>query len=343
VTMQAPLRALLPAIHRRATGGNVWNRRMFAALHVKGVVLRDGLQLARGTWLIDSLVLHNAAPLLHDGVRAILVAHYLDVLDPSRRDSREAARERTLLPRFDAIVTTSDYARDALRAEGCARVVTVAPGLDERFRAPRLCTPHATVNILTIASLLPVKGLLEFVDVLESIDLDWTWTLAGDASLDPAYAAKLARRIARSRLRARMRVRPPLPPARLLALYDRANVFALPSRFETCSMVTREAMARGLAVAAYDVGGIGANLPRATRHCLAPAGDAHALAARLRVLIADACERERVARANAAAARAFPSWEEAAARLARVVRWGDRRPRLSATKKTGEGACPATG
>ncbi|HWS70588.1 MAG TPA: glycosyltransferase family 4 protein [Thermoanaerobaculia bacterium] len=310
------LRALLPAIHARPTGGNLYNRRILSLLRVKREVFRAGMTLAPGTWLIDSLVAREAAPLFVDGVRPILIAHYLHVLDPARRDSRDAARERKLLPRFAGVVTTSDYSRDMLHAEGVENAITIAPGLDDRYRAPVVAAPHTPARLLTVASLLPGKALLEFVDVLESLaDLSWTWDLAGDATLDPAYAARVARRIARSKIRERIRLRPPLPPARLVALYDRSDLFVLPTRFETCSMVTREAMARGLAVVAYDVGGVGANLPRASAPFLAPAGDEAQLAAQLRTGINDVRLRSRLGAANRLAAMRFSTWEESAERL----------------------------
>jgi glycosyltransferase involved in cell wall biosynthesis len=318
------LRALLPAIYARPTGGNIYNRRILSLLHAKRSVFREGMTLARGTWLIDSLVAREAAPLFGDGIRPILVAHYLHLLDPARRDSREAARERELLPRFAGVVTTSDYSRDALRAEGVANVITIAPGLDARYREPVAAArelvaaePRDRTHLLTIASLLPGKGLLELIAVLESLaDLDWTWDLAGDATLDPVYAARVAKRIARSSMLPRIRLRPPLSPARLVTLYDRSDLFVLPTRFETCSMATREAMARGLAVVAYDVGGLAGNLPRASARCLAPAGDDAQLAQQLRRLIGDRREQARAGAANRAAAMQFPTWERSAARLA---------------------------
>ena len=311
------VRALLPAIHARPTGGNVYNRRILSLIHAKRAVFRERMTLARGTWLVDSLVAHEAAPLFRDGVRPILVAHYLHLLDPERRDSREAALERKLLPRFEGVVTTSDYSRRVLRAEGVRNAITIWPGLDDRYRAPVATTTHEPARMLTIASLLPGKGLLELIDVLESLaDLEWTWDLAGDATLDGKYAARVTRRIARSRVRDRIRVRAPLPPAKLVALYDRSDLFVLPTRFETCSMATREAMARALPVVAYDVGGLGANLPRAAARCLAPRGDDATLAAHLRRLLADARERARVGAANRKAALGFPTWEGSASALA---------------------------
>ena len=297
------VRFVLPAIHRRPTGGNVYNRYIAAEL-------RKLPGLGGDVTLVDSLMLDHAPP-----GRSVLIAHYLNVIDPARRSTRAADRERKILARFEGIITTSDYSRKALRAEGVVNVETVWPGLHDRFRTPPSGSRDGPV-LLTVASLLPGKGLLELIDILESLDgLDWIWILAGDATLDPAYARRLRARIARSPLSQRLRLRGPMPPSRLVALYDRASVFVLPTRFETCSMATREAMARGLPVVAYDTGGLRANLPRQSGRLLAPAGDAAALAAKLRRMLVDPDAGRVVGELNREAALAFPTWTESARKL----------------------------
>ena len=306
------LRFVLPAIHRRPTGGNVYNRNIAVELRKMPGFGRD---IALGIALVDSLMLDHMPP-----GKSVLIAHYLNVVDPARRNSRAAAHERKVLPRFAGIVTTSDYSLQALRDEGLVNVETVWPGLHDRFRGPLTGRRDRRV-LLTVASLLPNKGLLELIDILESLaDLDWLWILAGDATLDSAYTRRLQDRIARSPLRERFQVRRPMPPSRLVALYDRASVFVLPTRFETCSMATREAMARALPVVAYDTGGLRANLPPLSARHLAPAGDAAAFAARLRRLLVDAGARQTAGERNRTTALTFPTWAESAAVLWRFLR-----------------------
>lgn len=297
------LRFVLPAIHRRPTGGNIYNRHISAELRKLPGFTRD-------IALVDSLMLDHVP-----AGTSVLIAHYLNVVDPARRNSRAAARERKLLPRFAGIVTTSDYSRKALRDEGVTNVETVWPGLHDRFRAPPSGRRNGRV-ILTVASLLPNKGLLELIEILESLaDLDWRWVLAGDPTLDRTYSQRVLSRIERSPLRERILVRGPMPPSRLVALYDRSGVFVLPTRFETCSMATREAMARALPVVAYDTGGLRSNLPRSSARHLAPAGDATALAARLRRVLIDVEARQTAGDVNRAAALAFPTWADSAGKL----------------------------
>jgi len=175
--------------------------------------------------------------------------------------------------------------------------------------------------VLSVASLLPDKGLLELLTVLEECaDLPWRWEVAGDPGLDPQYAGAFAARLARSPVGGRVRLHGPLPPARLAALYDRCHLFALASRFESCCMAVREAMARGLPVAAHAVGGLAESLPAATARLLAPAGDRERLRAAVRRLLADPAARAADGAANHRAATAFPGWDEAGARMERFLR-----------------------
>lgn len=324
---------LMPAIHTRPTGGNVFNRRVLdvlaATLPLRRRVLRDGdwPSLAPGLWLVDSLLLDAVARRLAagaPGVTAVLLVHHLHLLDPEQRQSGQAAAERRLLPLFAGAVATSRYSREALQAAGLAPgcVVTVAPGLDARYRTALPLRPSpGPPRVLTVASLLPGKGLLELLAVLEECaDLPWRWEVAGDPELDPGYAQAFAARLRRSPVSGRVRLRGPLPPARLAALYDRCHLFALASRFESCGMAVREAMARGLPVAAYAVGGLPESLPPETAHLLAPAGDAGRLGTVVRRLLADPGARAAAGRANRRAAAAFPSWEESGAGLERFLR-----------------------
>jgi hypothetical protein len=99
------------------------------------------------------------------------------------------------------------------------------------------------------------------------------------------------------------------------AHYDRADVFGLPSRFETCSMATREAMARGLPVVAYAVGGLPDNFGDAEAGCLVPSDEPDAFSEALRSLLADPARRTRMGQAARIRSRAFSTWDEAAKAL----------------------------
>jgi glycosyltransferase involved in cell wall biosynthesis len=174
--------------------------------------------------------------------------------------------------------------------------------------------------MLTVANLLPEKDLRPFVDVLRALrSIPWTWTLVGDASLDPEYAAGVFRRLRTAGLTNRVTWTGPVSPDTLRTAYDRADLFVLPSRFETCSLSTREAMARGLPVVGYRGGGMPENFGDAAAGHLAPPSNDRVLRAALRSLLTDPMARGQKGRAAWRQSRTFPTWGEAAPQFSDVL------------------------
>ena len=325
---------LVPDIHDRPTGGNIYNRRIAAALAERATVEvvpwapeeapKPPVEGGPDTIVVDSLLVQHA-----DALRAlrgtcpeaslILLAHYLHCIDPRERASGAADAERALLPLFDGAITTSPFARRALIDEGmgATRVKAVPPGLDPTYRetVPRRYATGAP-ELLTVANLLPGKGLPTFVETLGRLSEEaWRWTLVGDDALDPAFADDLRARIRASSIADRVALAGVIPPANMPTRYDRTDVFVLPSRFETCSMATREAMARGLPVVGYAVGGLPDNLGDADAGLLASPDRPDALADALRTLLTNPARRRRMGRAARERSRAFPTWPEAGDRF----------------------------
>jgi hypothetical protein len=259
----------------------------------------------------------------HPSATLVLLVHYLHCIDPRSPDMTVAADERDTLNAVDGAITTSRFVRRALVDEGlpAERVEAVRPGLDERYRGalPARLGRDAP-RILTVANLLPEKGLRPFVEVLRGLrDLPWTWTLVGDASLDPGYATGVFRRLRAAALTDRVTWTGPVAPEALRTWYDRADLFVLPSRFETCSLSTREAMARGLPVVGYRVGGLPENFGDAVAGHLAPPGNSAALRAALRSFLTDPMARTQRGIAAWRRGRGFPTWGEAATRFRSIL------------------------
>ena len=323
--------ALMPAIHDRQTGGNIYNRQVLDYLAkstpIELYLDAPGADCSRwpgGLWLVDSLCLERGARHIADcpGASGVLIAHYLEILDPRHRDSARATAEATLLKRYRAVVTTSRFAEGALIAAGYeGAVVAIPPGLAPEYRNP-VPRPRAAgkAAIITIGSIVPDKGLMQMLDALIHLsDLDWSWEVMGDTALDAAFADAFRDRVARSPVSRRILMRGALPAADIMAVYDRSDLFALPSRFETCSMATMEAMARGLPVAAFQVGGLPDLLPEVCRQALIPAGDSAGWVQSLRRLLASADDRRQLGEANRQASTSFPSWEDSGRALEKFL------------------------
>ena len=347
----------MPPIHGRLTGGSLYNNRVLAYIEKHATVetyidstLDDALRWPGGIWLADSLCLDSCSRLLRQrgDSAGVLIAHYLKLLDPRHARSPQAHTELAALRAVNAVITTSEFSRRALLAAGYAgEVHAIPPGLDESYRSPLPLRPSRAARILTVATLLPDKGLTDLLSVLEDLrELEWSWDIVGETALDVDFARELDQRIRKSPIADRVRIRGALAPDMVLAAYDESDIFALPSYFETCSMATMEAMARALPVVAFSVGGLPDLFPEETRTLLPERGDLDAFSAALRVLIEDPVARRTFGDANrkagpqracgrpqdnqASSPRAplrrelprslsFPSWEETGAAVLSVL------------------------
>jgi glycosyltransferase involved in cell wall biosynthesis len=92
----------------------------------------------------------------------------------------------------------------------------------------------------------------------------------------------------------------------------------LPSRYEGYGMVFTEAMARGLPIVACAAGAVPTTVPREAG-LLVPPDDAAALAEALRRLLDDPAERRERGEAAIDHARALPSWNDTARRVAEAI------------------------
>src|SRR5215216_5560769 len=235
------------------------------------------------------------------------------------RRAVQAPLDRLAWRRARLLVVASQALGDELAGQGfpAERIRVVPPGRDLPA-APDGPPPDLRQGrraaVLCVANWVERKGLLELLEATARLpDGLATLHLAGDDRADPGYGARVRDRLARPDLAGRVVVHGPLPAERVAALYQAADVFALPSLREPYGTVWGEAMAAGLAVVGWRAG----NLPHLATHgregLLADPGDVDALAAALARLAGD--ERLRQAMAAAAARRAAgrPTWGQSAA------------------------------
>lgn len=98
-------------------------------------------------------------------------------------------------------------------------------------------------------------------------------------------------------------------------MYARSDIFILPSHFETCSMVAMEAMASGLPVIAWQVGGIPELVEHQRTGYLIPYQEEQFFLEKLRELIVAKEIRQRLATASKSKSISFPKWEKSAEKL----------------------------
>jgi glycosyltransferase involved in cell wall biosynthesis len=330
------------------TGGYAYDRRLIAGLRALGwtvdvvglgegfprparqTLLEAGMQLAAvqpgRPIVIDGLafgVLPEAATQLCAVNPLIALVHHPLALESGLpRDEAKIlhASEQTALAKARRVVTTSATTKGLLVADygvPADRITVAPPGTDRRQAKRRFGGERA--SLLAVGALVPRKGYDILVAALATLkDLPWRLTIAGDRNRDPRTAARLDTDIAAFGLSGRVAVIGAVADEQLAALYDAADIFVLPSRFEGYGMAFTEAIAHGLPVIGTTAGALPGTIPSGTG-ILVASDDVSALAAALRRLIENPAERQQLSAAAREAARHLPTWEDAARLFASVI------------------------
>ncbi len=287
--------------------------RAFAAIPDGTTVVADGLAFG--------VLAEEAAPHARRLDFVALVHHPLareTGLDDATR-CRLVARERAALALAARCIVTSGHTARTVARYGvpAARVAVVEPGTDP---AP-LATGSGGVepHLVCIATLTPRKGHAVLLDALAAVrDLPWRLTCAGSEAHDPATAAAVRAQADRLGLAGRAAFAGELDDAGLDALYLGADLAVLASHYEGYGMVLTEALARGLPVVATAAGAVADTVPPEAG-LLVPPGDAAALAAALRPVLAEAPVRAGLAAGARAVRDRLPTWPRQTERFAAAL------------------------
>lgn len=326
---------LIPGNIRRKTGGYAYDRRVIVEALAQGVTLApvelpESFPFPTAADRAESLRILNAlpaaAPVLIDGLaygafdetmiaalrgRVVALVHH-----PLSRETGLAPQhvealhrsERAALARADAVIVTSAATRDLLVAAYDAstdRLTVAVPGTDEAPLAQG--SGEAAVVILGVGSLTPRKAWAVLLDALAPLAAHgWRLVVAGDG---PDRAALQALADTHG-LGERVTFLGEVDDTTLAQLYDRADLFVLPSHYEGFGMALTEAIARGLpAIATEGVVAV-RHLDRGSVRVV-PQGNAARLSDAIRALLEPGARRDLAARA-VAAARDLPRWPETA-------------------------------
>jgi len=310
----------------RPSGGNAYDRRVCRGLAATGWTVQ--VHEVTGATLSAALAgIPGRALVLVDG---LVASPAPEVLVPESRRLRLVVlvhmplgdeREGAVLAAATSVVTTSAWARRLLLQLHTLpgdRVQVAEPGAEAAELARG--TPAAGA-LLSVAAVIPGKGHDVLVDALAQLtDLRWHCLCVGSLERDPAFVARLRRRVAAGVMDDRVRFPGPQAGAELAGSYGAADVLVLPSRAESYGMVVAEALARGLPVVATDVGGV----PEALGHgadgtrpgLLVPPDDPAALRHALRAWLEDADLRGRLRRAARERRESLADWPTTTAAVA---------------------------
>ena len=249
-----------------------------------------------------------------------------------QRDNYAADRFHVGLGRARHLIAVSEQVRGTLPPALRGRASTVLDAVDVPAAVMPPSGSPGRVRVGAAGRCVPEKGfdlLIEAVGRLaredatagDQVEVEvWGVPSAGDAAED-GYARSLRSAVAAlpTGLRGRVALRP--FAADVGAFYDGVDVVVVPSRFaEPLGLVAREAMARARAVLVAGHGGLVESVDDGRTGLAFAPGDATALAARLRRLIADPALRDRLAAAGRAEARAHFTPAAQASAIRRLYR-----------------------
>ena len=286
-------------------------------------------------WLLRDLA---RVPLIHTGHTwaAVKNAAHKDAGGDSPETEARRICEQQLVDNADVLVVNTDDEIDQLSRHydvDPSRIRVVTPGADTRMYTPgtnrntelarrHLGIPVDSQVVAFVGRMQEFKGPQVLLRAIaELVDRDPGRNLrvilcggasGSDASVD--YYRALAHKLGLSR---KVRFLGPRPPEELVAIYQAADLVAVPSYNESFGLVAVEAQATGTPVIAARVGGLPLAVADGETGRLVDGHEPQAWADALMELLDD--DALRISMAEAAVERAAKfSWSESAATLAQV-------------------------
>lgn len=240
-------------------------------------------------------------------------------LDRSSAAALESS-ERRALAAASLVVVAGAALIDPLAGYGIApnRIRVVEPGTDPAPLARGSGQPD-TCHMVCVATLNPGKGHEVLFRALATLPMrNWRLTCAGSTTRYPATAERLRSIVDSTGLANRVVLAGELDASAVSDLYDRADLFVLPTLTETHPLSVIDALARGLPVVSTTTGAIPDLVGDAAGLLVTP-GDADGLAEALAMVMGDPKLRERLAAGARDVRQRLPTWHAAAANMAAVL------------------------
>lgn len=219
----------------------------------------------------------------------------------------QARLDRYLYSRCETVMVAS-----ALLVGWFDQAIVVPPGRDQQAGTEvNDLRRGARAAALCVANWLPNKGILELLDAAAVLPAgSLRLHFAGDERTGTAYGQRVISRI--GDLSDRVVRHGSCDDAEMGRLYRSADLFVLPSRWETYGTAYAEAMDAGLPVIGWRCGNLPHLVDDGKQGIVITPGDIRALAGALRRLAEDEPERRRMGAAAARRALSLPTWEQSA-------------------------------
>jgi len=223
---------------------------------------------------------------------------------------------RNRLSRFaDCVITPSGYLKGIVAGWGVSthRIQVIHNAVDP-FQGVPLPHSERKKEIVTVARLVPWKGVEGLMDILHRLPREVRLVVIGDGPLLP----RLRERAEKKGLGERIHFTGRLPREEVFRYLSRTALFVLNSRYEGFPHVILEAMSAGAAVVATDVGGNAEVVRNGENGYLVPLDDQETLVERVTRLLEDAALRQHFSNRAAEEVRGF-NWKSMVTRTESVL------------------------
>lgn len=313
---------------QRRTGGYLYHAHVYPLLRNLGVfideIILSAADVASQRAAVVTVNPDDYDAIMVDALARTAVAPHIDAWRqhcpvvamvhelPSVATGVDAADEAPLL-RADMLIAVSPDGRQRLLDRGVdtQRIVIASPGCD-RLGMPPMPAPVQPPQVLCVAQWIARKGLDTLIAAWQQVAHPTAVLhMYGERDADLAYTAHIDARITHARQAgAHIVVHGSVTDEAIIAAYQQATLFVLPSQFEGYGMVFAEALWAGVPVVACDAGPVAQLV--GSGGVTVPVDDVDAFAHQLRHLLSHPDQLATFAQAAHARGQQLPRWRDTA-------------------------------
>lgn len=289
-------------------------------------------------WMSGVASLLAAEP---NGIPVVLTYHALGLVKRRHQGDRDTSPKERIPIELDlgrrvnrVIAQCSDEQRELVEMGVPPSSVAIVPsGVDcDRFHPDGPVAPKSgRTRVLTVGRLVARKGFADLIRAVRWLPEAELAIIGGSGIDDAPERARLLDLARRLGVADRVRLVGAVAPPDMPAWYRSADVVACAPWYEPFGLTPLEAMACGVPVVAYAVGGLADTVVDGVTGLHVPPQNVEALAHQLRVLASDPVRRRRFGQAAVGRARQRYPWSATAARLVEIYGSVVRRPMACAS------------
>jgi len=270
---------VIPDPETFVSGGNIYNKKIIAALQSQGVEAtridfvdfekRNKQTEENACYFLDTLYLEQLNLPTIDAVffkeKCFLIVHHLESLYP--QNGQDVAqvftqKEAPLLRLFKGFLTTSEYTKSYLTQKELnpENYIVVPPAIDEKITIKK--RNAESINIVLVANIIKRKGILAFLEALKNNKIsNIKVNIIGSTKHESTYYLECKSLIdSNLYLQKIINVKDEVATEVMPQEYEKANLFVSTAYMETYGMAIHEAVYYRLPLLVLEGGNAGAHV-----------------------------------------------------------------------------------